>query len=265
MEQQLATTVNATAIYQRMNDPMDAVIKMGKMFASSGMFGCQKEEQGQVLALACMVQGKDPFELMQNYYIINGSLSMKSVAVLANFMKAGGKVKWHSALNDVEQAIADFEIGDNRLEKAIYNIEDAQREGLIAGPNKHNWTVRPAEMLRARLITKAVRMIAPGIIMGAAEETDATPPMATPAPLLEKTTKTATIEAVPDLTLEEMLTADGITEEQAIAFLKTRKLLEDGGTLKDLTKAHRGRVTKNYEDFKLRVREYTKEQEGEPK
>jgi hypothetical protein len=85
-----------------MSDPLDAITKMGQMFASSGMFGCTKLEQGQVLALACLVQGKDPFELMQNYYIINGSLSMKSVAVLANFMKSGGKVKWYSALNNSE-------------------------------------------------------------------------------------------------------------------------------------------------------------------
>lgn len=257
MEQLATTTANATAIYQRMNDPLDAITKMGQMFASSGMFGCSKVEQGQVLALACLVQGKDPFELMQNYHIINGSLSMKSVAVLANFMKAGGKVKWHSALNDSAQAKADFAIGDNNLVDAIYTIEDAEREGLIAGPNKNNWKVRPADMLRARLITKAVRMIAPGIIMGMQEETDAAPPVQahSAAPLLSPESPEA--EPAKDKTLEELIAEDGtISLKEAIDFCIDKNILEEGQTLADLTPSYTRKVTKNFKGFVVKVREF---------
>jgi cytochrome c556 len=253
MDQQLAITNNATAIYQRMSDPMEAVVKMGKMFAASGMFGCAKEEQGQVLALACMVQGKDPFELMQNYYIINGSLSMKSVAVLANFMKAGGKVKWHSALNDTEQAMADFEIGDNQLEQAAYTIEDAKRENLVTGPNKANWTQRPADMLRARLITKAVRMLAPGIIMGMSEETDAPQPGAAPAaPLLA----TATSEPTPEqpMSLSEVLEQNDVSVADAEAFLRASEMLAPEKGITDLTPTAQKRIMKNIDSFKEKVR-----------
>jgi hypothetical protein len=270
-QNQLATvnpTANAVAIYQRMSDPLDAITKMGQMFASSGMFGCTKLEQGQVLALACLVQGKDPFELMQNYYIINGSLSMKSVAVLANFMKSGGKVKWYSALNNSEQAEADFEIGNNKLAAAVYTIEDAKREGLITGPNKHNWAVRPADMLRARLITKAVRMIAPGIIMGMQEETDAgfTP---TPAPLIEpdrspdkRQEATATVEPVIEQTktLEDLIAEDGsISLQEAVDFCVSKKILEEGQTLADLTTSYARKVSKNFEGFVVKVREFIAE------
>lgn len=273
MEQQLATTsANATAIYQRMSDPLDAITKMGQMFASSGMFGCSKVEQGQVLALACLVQGKDPFELMQNYYIINGSLSMKSVAVLANFMKAGGKVKWYSALNDGNQAEADFEIGDNKLDHAVYTIGNAETEGLLAGPNKNNWKVRPSDMLRARLITKAVRMIAPGIIMGMQEETDAGPASA-PAPLLAEASDqmreiksggagprleaAVTGEPVVEQTLEQLIAEDHqILLPEAVEFCIHRRMLQEGQTLSDLTPAARRKIVKNLPDFIVKVREF---------
>jgi hypothetical protein len=43
-----------------MSDPMLAIKEMGQMFAASGMFGCTKVEQGQVLALACLIEGKSP-------------------------------------------------------------------------------------------------------------------------------------------------------------------------------------------------------------
>jgi hypothetical protein len=261
METQLATVSNATAIYQRMADPMEAVTKMGKMFAASGMFGCTKEEQGQVLALACMVQGKDPFELMQNYYIINGSLSMKSVAVLANFIRAGGQVKWHSALNDGDQARADFEIGNNRLEEAVYTIEDAKREGLITGPNKHNWAARPADMLRARLITKAVRMIAPAIIMGANDETDAPQPAGGTAPELLQAQPVSDIKVVEAAveespTIEEALIAEGVPIEQAVSFLREIQFLGPEQELKDLTPATRKKVQKKLGEFIARAKNH---------
>lgn len=260
METQLATTEsNASVIYQRMSDPMAAVKEMGQMFAASGMFGVTKLEQGQVLALACLIEGKSPFELMRNYHIINGSLSMRSVAVLAEFQKKGGRCEWHSALNNVDEASATFIMGSNEPLKATYSIADATREGLIAGPNKHNWTARPADMLRARLITKAVRMIAPGIIMGVADEQEAVAtPVPIAGPLLATITSApvSTIESEP-FPLEDMLKQDGITEEQAIAFLKVRNLLKDGEVLKDLTKASRNRVTKDYGAFAQRVQEHT--------
>jgi hypothetical protein len=276
MEQQLATVEsNATLVYQKMPDPMVAVKEMGRMFAASGMFGCTKQEQGEVLALACLIEGKSPFELMRNYFIINGSLSMKAVAVLANFQKAGGNVTWKSALNNVEEARADFSMGNNELHDAVYTIADAQREGLVTGPNKHNWTARPADMLRARLVTKAIRMIAPGIIMGVSDETDAPQPMPTPsAPLLPaadgrgagSSTVSTVGEAGPGdepISLEQLLMADGIVDQQAIEFLISTKLLEEGKQLSDLTPAARKRIMKNYPSFRDKVREHAKAQQPE--
>jgi hypothetical protein len=131
----LVTTTenNATEIYRRMPDPMQAIEKMGQMFAASGMFGCTKVEQGQVLALACLIEGKSPFELMRNYHIIGGSLAMRSVGMLAEFIKRSGKVTWHSALNDGTTADATFEFNGQTLQRAAYTIKDAEKEGLVNG------------------------------------------------------------------------------------------------------------------------------------
>jgi hypothetical protein len=251
----LVTTTenNATEIYRRMPDPMQAIEKMGQMFAASGMFGCTKVEQGQVLALACLIEGKSPFELMRNYHIIGGSLAMRSVGMLAEFIKRSGKVTWHSALNDGNTADATFEFNGQTLQRAAYTIKDAEKEGLVSGPNKHNWNARPADMLRARLITKAIRMIAPGIIAGVMDETEVNP-AAPAAPLLATATSAPAPEEQP--TLEQLLKEHDVTEEMAVNLCVERGLLEKGQTLSQLTKAARGRIQKNVDEFVKRVREH---------
>jgi hypothetical protein len=251
---------NATLTYRKFHDPLVAVEKLGQMFAASGMFGCTKVEQGQVLALACLVEGKSPFELMRNYHIIGGNLSMRSAAILAEFMKKGGKCVWRSALNAKDKAVADFSIGENELPEATYSIEDAQKEGLVAGPNKHNWNVRPADMLRARLITKAVRMIAPGIVVGVLDETETAE---VPPPLLaEKTTEPPEAEPkmpaaeerqpkiVTNLPLEAIFTTDGLDVPKVIEFLVSLGLLQKGENLSQISNAARDRILGRYLEFK---------------
>jgi len=249
---------NAATIYQRMQDPLVAIKEMGQMFAASGMFGCTKVEQGQVLALACLIEGKSPFELMRNYHIINGSLSMRASAILAEFMKRGGKCTWHSALNNCDEAKASFSLGENQLPEATYTIADATREGLVAGPNKHNWAVRPADMMRARLITKAVRMIAPGIVMGVMDDTD-DPPEPT-APLLSTTATAApsvvTTEETPEASLESLLYIDGFDYKKSTDFLISLGFLKEGQKLVHLSKANRSRIVKRWPEFKAKLAEF---------
>lgn len=249
---------NATDIYQRMANPMEAIKEMGQMFASSGMFGCTKLEQGQVLALACLIEGKSPFELMRNYHIIGGNLTMKSVAVLAEFQKKGGNATWHSKLNDTEQASATFEFHGETLVEAVYSIDDARREGLIAGPNKHNWTARPADMLRARLITKAIRMLAPAVIMGISEDTD--PIVVAPvAPLLEKPVVASVTTDNPQPGVEDLIESNKeITIEAATAFLREVGMLNADEEIVDLNAANRKRILKGWPAFCEKVREHGK-------
>lgn len=246
----------ASNIYRKLSDPLTAIKEMGQMFAGSGMFGCTKVEQGQVLALACMIEGKSPFELMRNYHIIGGNLSMRSSAILAEFQRRGGVARWHSKLNDGDEAKADFAMGDNTLSDASYTIEDAKREGLVGGSNP-NWKTRPADMLRARLITKAIRMIAPGIVMGIMDESESAPtPMAAAevaAPLLFKA------EDRGKFNLEASLIIDDISLDTVNLFLINRGLIKEGQTFRDLPAAAIKRIEKNYLDFVEKVRAFKPE------
>jgi len=160
---ELAVQSNQVSIYDRIQNPMEAIKQMGDFFAKSGMFGCEKVEQGMVIAMACMCERRNPIEISRMYHIIEGKLSMKSDAMLAGFRARGGKVKWIRA--DHEAAVAVFTIDGNETEIS-YTIEDAKMAGLYPGRPNSNWVKRPDAMLRARLVSKAVRMLTPEVNAG---------------------------------------------------------------------------------------------------
>jgi RecT family protein len=156
--------MNETAItlYDRIQDPLTAVERLGKVFAKSGMFGCEKEEQGQLLALACMATKKDPFEFLDENHLINGRRSMRADRMLANFRARGGKVKWKQFDEKAAIGLFDFE---GSVTEIGYSIDDARKADLIRP--KSGWEKNPGEMLRARCISRAVRMLCPEAICGA--------------------------------------------------------------------------------------------------
>ncbi len=160
---------NAMSLFDRMADPMAAIEKMGKFLALSGMFGCEKVEQGMVIALACLCERKSPLEIMRHYHIIENKLSMRAEAMLAAFLANGGKIKWLNVGDDGKEARAVFTPkGGDALELA-FSIEDAKRMKVsFVGKNggATQWTKNPGAMMRARLISKSVRMLDPGAVTG---------------------------------------------------------------------------------------------------
>ena len=60
----------SVSMYDKLNDPTDAIEKLGTWFTKSGMYGCEKVEQGIVLALHCVSQKKDPLELLRTHHLI---------------------------------------------------------------------------------------------------------------------------------------------------------------------------------------------------
>jgi len=189
---------NALSVYRNMENPVVAMERMGEAFYKSGMFSCDRPEQGQVLALACLSEGMSPFQLLRTYHIIQGRLTKRSDKMLAEFKAMGGKCKWIADINDTQKQRAQFVLNENDME-AEYNIEDAKREGLTG---KDVWKKSAPDMMRARLISKVMRMIAPEIVAGiyAPEETpafiDTTATVETvKEPLIPETPKAATVTA----------------------------------------------------------------------
>jgi len=150
-------------------DPMKAVQTMGAMLAKSGMFGCQRAEQGEVLAMVCMTENMTPVQVRNKYHIIDGNLSRKSGSALAEFKQRGGKYKWIRTGQEPDQktetrdAIGEFTL-DGETITVRFSMEDANNAGLIRPGSA--WQKLPWKMLRARVVSDALGMIAPEIYFG---------------------------------------------------------------------------------------------------
>lgn len=158
---------HGAAFYSKINDPIEAVKVMGAMIAGSGMFGCTKEEQGMVLAMQCLAEGKAPLELAKTYHIIEGKLTMRSDAMLGRFLAVGGKAKWTERSDKRVAAIWSYD--GNELEIAV-TLEEMVKNGVAVGKDgrnlKTNWQRFPRQMLTARCISEAVRLLCPQIVSG---------------------------------------------------------------------------------------------------
>lgn len=153
----------ALSFYEKISDPMDAVLKMGEFFSMSGMFGCTKKEQGHVLAMACFCEKKNPLEIMRKFHLIEGKLAMRADAMLAEYRSKGGKVCWKQM--DENGVVANFTF-EGQVTVVSFTIEDAKRAGLIPAKPMSAWMKYPADMMRARVIARAVRMVCPEAIVG---------------------------------------------------------------------------------------------------
>lgn len=176
-------------LYSKMQNPIDAITALGSMFAKSGMFGCDRVEQGQVLAMVCLAERKSPTEITRTYDIIGGKLRKKAMAAHAEFRAKGAKIKWLNTGDDGIEARAEITF-EGATVTCSYAMSSAQKAGLVR--EKSAWVTNPANMLRARVISNAIGMLAPEIYAGeedgefsqvAAPEIKLAAPAPAPAPV----------------------------------------------------------------------------------
>ena len=202
---------NEIQLYTKLQDPIGAIKAIGQMFAKSCMFGCDRPEQGEVLAMICLAENKSPVAITRDYHIVEGKLSKKALAALADFRMAGGKHKWLSsgdvANADPAQHFAEIELTDkagNTL-RYKYSMADAKAENLLR-PNSR-WTKRPGNMLRARCISNGLGMLCPELYAGDDSESEPTQgPEIAMAPAVTSEPKrgdSVTVEIVPDLAVTQ--------------------------------------------------------------
>ena len=145
---------------------MSEFLSLAQEFEKSGMFGCTQPGQGAVILSTCQSEGISPFEFMNTYHLIENRPTMKADAMLAKFMQAGGRYKVLSFLK--EKAEGHFAFGDNEITIDL-TIKDAQESGLThnaKGQWKNNWKNFPRQMLWARVVSTAIRLVAPQIVAG---------------------------------------------------------------------------------------------------
>lgn len=220
---------NEIQIYKQFQNPLEAIARLGTMFAKSGMAGCEREEQGQVLAWACLAEGMSPFEVMRTYHLLpGGRLTKKGMSIYAEFLAIGGKLKWiqtgeeKPAKEDDRAAIAEITFGGQTV-RFSYSIADAKLEGLFDKKGSRYKTA-PGEMLRSKVQTKGIPLLAPGLVAGGDDETAQLPERElTLAPAIETA-----------VTVESVKTAEPVKEKAAMS-AKVAEIISDDE--KELAKA----------------------------
>jgi hypothetical protein len=145
---------------------MNDMEQLGEALAKSGMFGVTNASQGMVLAATCHCRGIDPLQFIQTYHIIEGRPAMRADAMLAKFQERGGSYKVIEM--SAKRAAGRFVCRENDLE-----MELTMEQALAAewpkdnkGGIKKNWRCTPDAMLWSRLVSKAVRLLDPGVCAG---------------------------------------------------------------------------------------------------
>ena len=156
-------------VYARITDPLAFVREFGTEIALSKMFGCANEAQGKVFAMACLCEETNPIALSRKYHVIENNLSMKSDAMLAELRARGGK---HKVIERTSEK-ASVEISyDGQVYVETFTWDEASQEPYVYGKDgktlKKNWATPRArrQMLWARVISEAVRTVAPEIVSG---------------------------------------------------------------------------------------------------
>jgi hypothetical protein len=154
------------SLFTNVSDPVGAAMQLGEAFAASGMFGCTKPAQGAILALQCLTSGLTPFEVTQTYHLLDGKLSMKADAMLGRFVAAGGKVIWVTRTSERVKARWIYRDNDREMEVTMQELVASGVALGKGGELKDNYKRHPRQMLTARLISEAVRLLAPDVVSG---------------------------------------------------------------------------------------------------
>lgn len=167
-------------LYSKIQNPVEAIERIGSFLAKSGMFGCERTEQGMVLAMACMTERKSPLEIKRRFHLVGGELSMRADAMLADLRSRGGK---HKVLSRTADRAAIELAYDGQTQTFSFTWDEAKAEPFVYGRDgktiKTNYATpwQRKKMLWARLISDAVHTMAPEVATGiyTPEELDDTP------------------------------------------------------------------------------------------
>ena len=257
---------NEIQTYEKMND-LPSVQALGGAIATSGMFGCDKPEQGVIIALQCIAENKAPLEMAKNYHLVKGKLTKRADSMLADFKRSGGKIKWGDIKNREVQS-GTFTDPDGNVYDVSYSIDDAKVAGVYSNQAHSPWQKTPAAMMRARLVSETLRAIAPEIVTGvytpeeAAQFDDVQPAtQSKPEPKLaqsEAATAQPILEAEPVQDTEkqlERLIFDAKAEEQVNAYFEQKGALDQliGSTWRDLDLPKLQHLLDNWDSFKTAV------------
>tara|TARA_A100001037_G_C15098343_1_gene612668 strand:+ start:708 stop:1466 length:759 start_codon:yes stop_codon:yes gene_type:complete len=151
-------------VFSHLNSQMAAITELGTAIAKSGFAGCDRVEQGVIIAFTCLAEKITPIEFSRTYDIIHGQPTKKASVMLAEFRnKYGGDFDWLADGEDGKTATIQLTYRGKEKNPVSFSIKEAQAKGLAG---KTNYKQHLPEMLRARATTKALRMYVPEIAAG---------------------------------------------------------------------------------------------------
>jgi hypothetical protein len=142
--------------------PVSDMTVMADSIVKSGFYGFKTKEQVMAVMLVAQAENKHPASVVQEYDIIQGKPALKSQAILARFQLSGGSVQWDEVTpKKVKGTFKHPQGGSLTVE---WTIEMARQAGIYREGS--GWSKYPEDMLRARVISRAVRSIYPACILG---------------------------------------------------------------------------------------------------
>lgn len=174
---------NTLTVYDQFQDPQSGIQVLGTAIAKSGMFGCESEHQGIVLAMECFARRQPPLTLQEKYHLIKGKLSMKADAMLAGFNQGGGKHRIiertadRAAIElelDSQKQVFSLTWEDAQNEPFVYNGNESDTVKSLAKNDKSKLTLKAkyatprsrSQMMWARVVSDGVRAMMPGVNCG---------------------------------------------------------------------------------------------------
>jgi hypothetical protein len=142
--------------------PVSDMTVMADSIVKSGFYGFKTKEQVMAVMLVAQAENKHPASVVQEYDIIQGKPALKSQAILARFQLSGGSVQWDELTP--KRVIGTFKHPQGGTLTVEWTIEMAKQAGIYREGS--GWSKYPEDMLRARVISRAVRSIYPACILG---------------------------------------------------------------------------------------------------
>lgn len=154
-------------VFDKINDPLAFVEQFGRALAHAGVGGVKNEAEGKCLAFACLCEKKNPFEITRVYHMMDGKLTKKAEVMLIDFNEAGGEHTWIATGDDGIKAVLELKWNSKRL-VSDFSIDDAKTDGLVdrRGSRYAKGGKATGEMLRARCISRGLKMLAPKFTSG---------------------------------------------------------------------------------------------------
>ena len=255
--QPLTTQQPDGEFYSQACTSLDSVKQLGDWIAHSGMFGCVKPEQGYVLALECIASKQTPLSWKKSNHLIGGNITMKSESMLAGLMDAGWDIDWIQF--DATAAIADFSKGAKKV-RVSFSADDAKQAGLIPAKPGSGWAKFPAEMLRARLISKATRMLDPRITQGRYTPEDVADFATTASAPNQPAPTRQTVNVTPESTFSLVEKLEQILEPHsdiANAFLISKNLIKEGQNFRDVSTKVANMIIADSDSFLIKAKAFS--------